>query len=181
MHTFPLPFWRYRPLVEHGAKLAVPSILHVPADCVDPRIKQRSRMHWWLAEQECRRKSAQPLLLDTAGNLTETAAANFLIVQDGVLIAPPRKSILNGISLGVVEELCDQLGMTMQRRPIGLTEALSADEAMLSSTPYGVVGVRSIFDTPLPWPGPVMQRLIAAWSAAVGVDIHGQILASRTP
>src|SRR5580700_2971415 len=28
MHTFPLPFARYRPLIEHGAKLAIPSIRH---------------------------------------------------------------------------------------------------------------------------------------------------------
>src|SRR3954470_13103937 len=48
MHTFPLPFARYRPLIEHGAALAVPGVRHVPAECIDPRIKQRSRMHWWL-------------------------------------------------------------------------------------------------------------------------------------
>jgi len=183
MHTFPLPFARYRPLIEYGAKLAIPWIAAVPADCVDPRIKQRSRMHWWLAEQKTRRlwHGAQALFCDTAVNLTETAAANFLIVRDGVVIAPPRKSVLNGISLGVVEELCDQLDIPTQRQAISLADAWSADEAMLTSTPYGVAGVCSIHNHAIPWPGPVMQRLIAAWNADVGLDIHAQILASRAP
>lgn len=181
MHTFPLPLDRYRGLVEQGAALVVPTVRHVPAECVDPRIKQRSRLHWWLAEQEAKRiePGAQALLLDTSGHLTETAAANFLIVRDGTVISPPRERILNGISLGVVEELCGRLGIPLAYRPIALADALAADEAMLASTPYCLAGVRSINGTRLPGPGPVMQRLIAAWSADVGIDIHRQI--ARTP
>lgn len=54
MHTFPLPLARYRGLIEHGASLVVPSVRQVPAECVDPRVKQRSRLHWWLADQDVR-------------------------------------------------------------------------------------------------------------------------------
>ncbi len=180
MHTFPLPLARYRGLVEHGAALAVPSVRHVPPECIDPRIKQRSRMHWWLAEQEVRqtRPGALALLLDDTGHLTETAAANFLLVRGGRVISPPRERILGGISLRVVEELCVRLGIAMEFRPIVLAEALEADEAMLASTPYCLAGVREIDGAALPGPGPVMRRLIAAWSADVGVDIHGQIRAA---
>ncbi len=140
-------------------------------------IKQRSRLHWWLAEQEAKRiePGAQALLLDRSGHFTETAAANFLIVQDGTVISPPRDAILNGISLDVLAELCGRLGIALAYRPIALSDALAADEAMLTSTPYGVAGVRSINGTRLRWPGPVMQQLIAAWSAEVGIDIHRQI------
>jgi branched-chain amino acid aminotransferase len=177
MHTFPLPLERYRSMIEHGAALVVPSVRHVPAECVDPRIKQRSRLHWWLADQQAKRiaPGSQALLRDTAGHLTETAAANFLIVRGGTVISPPRACILGGISLAVVEELCGRLGIAMAFRPIALAEALAADEAMLASTPYCLAGVCSINGTPLPWPGPVMRRLVAAWSADVGIDIHRQI------
>jgi branched-chain amino acid aminotransferase len=178
MHTFPLPFARYRGLIEHGATLVVPSVRHVPAECVDPRIKQRSRLHWWRADREVHqaRPGAQALLLDTDGHVTETAAANFLIVRNRVVISPPREAILGGISLGVVEELCTRLGIAMEFRPIALDEALGADEAMLASTPYCLAGVRAINGTELPWPGSLMRRLIAAWNAEVGMDIHGQII-----
>src|SRR5438034_3972603 len=47
LHTFPLPFARYARLFQQGAQLVVPPTRHIPAACVDPRIKHRSRLHWW--------------------------------------------------------------------------------------------------------------------------------------
>jgi branched-subunit amino acid aminotransferase/4-amino-4-deoxychorismate lyase len=175
MHTFPLPFARYRRYHEQGISLIVPQVRQVPAACVDPHIKQRSRMHWWLADREVHQldPGAQALLLDVDGHVTETAAANFLIVQGGTVVSPPRQSILEGISLQVVRELCVQLGIGFEERPLTVTDCLSAEEAFLTSTPYCLAGVSRINDQPMPWPGPVQQRLLDAWSTAVGVDIRG--------
>src|SRR5437868_5619835 len=66
MHTFPLPFARYRRLFQEGAHLVTPPTRHVPVACIDPRIKQRSRLHWWLADREAQRiePGAAALLLD---------------------------------------------------------------------------------------------------------------------
>lgn len=178
MHTFPLPFARYRPWIEHGIALATPSVRAIPAICVDPHIKQRSRMHWWLAEQEVRRThpGAQALLLDLDGNVTETASANFLLVRDGTLISPPRNSILDGVSLGVVRELAARLGIPMAHRPISLEECHAADEALLTCTTYCIAGVRQINERARAWPGPMLRLLLAAWNAEVGLDIRQQIL-----
>jgi branched-chain amino acid aminotransferase len=178
LHTFPLPLARYRRLIEEGARLVVPSIRQVPAECVDPHIKQRSRMHWWLAEQEVHQAdpAAQALLLDTAGHVTETAAANFLIVRNGVVLSPPRSRRLAGVSLGVVEELCRQLGISFAECDLSLQECLTADEALLTCTSYCLAGVRRINDVDLLWPGPLLLRLVDAWSAEVGMDLHRQIL-----
>ena len=174
MHTFPLPFRRYWPWIEHGITLMTPSIRAVPAACVDPRIKQRSRMHWWLAAREVA-PEAHALLLDDAGNVTETASANFLLVRNGVIAAPPVGSVLEGVSLGVVQELCGRLGISMERRPIALEECYDADEAMLTCTSYFMAGVCRINDRAIPWPGPMQRRLVEAWSAHVGLDVHAQI------
>ena len=191
MHTVPLPFARYRPWIEQGIALATPSVCAVPAVCVDPHIKQRSRMHWWLAEQEVKRghpspptplpqgergANAQALLLDQAGCVTETASANFLLVKNGVLVSPPRERILDGVSLRVVAELCGRLGVPLEYRELPLDACYAADEALLTCTTYCIAGVRSLNGRALPWPGPMMRRLVAAWSAEVGVDIHGQIV-----
>src|SRR3954464_1523472 len=77
LHTFPLPLARYRRLFTEGARLVVPSVRHVPAASIDPRIKQRSRLHWWRAEREASRlePGASALLLDSQGHVTETAGA----------------------------------------------------------------------------------------------------------
>ena len=178
MHTYPLPFARYRRWFTHGAVLLTPSVLQVPATSVDPRIKQRSRMHWWLAQQEVQHidPEAQALLCDADGHVLETASANFLIVRDGAVLSPPRDTILDGISLHVVEGLCRDLGIPFQERALSAPDCATADEAMLCSTGFALVGVRRINHTPIPWPGPLFERLLAAWSGQVGLDIRQQVV-----
>src|SRR5262245_27513278 len=180
MHTFPLPFARYRRLFAEGAHLVIPSIRHVPAASVDPRIKQRSRLPWWLAEQEAHDADpvASALLLNEHGCVTETAAANFLIVKDGEVLTPPADSVLNGVSLQVVRELCDKLGVPFREQPLKPDDCLAADEAMLTGTSFCLAGVSRIQGVSLPWPGPVWQRLLDAWSNRVGLDGRRQILSS---
>jgi branched-subunit amino acid aminotransferase/4-amino-4-deoxychorismate lyase len=178
MHTFPLPFARYVHLFREGARLVTPRVRQVSPGIVDPRIKQRSRLHWWLAEREVHavEPGASAMLLDDAGRVTETAAANFLVVRRGAVLSPPRASILNGISLLVAEEICHDLGIPFREQPLPLADCLSADEACLTSTPYGIAGVRELNGAALPWPGPLFRRLRAAWNDRAGLDIENQIL-----
>ncbi len=177
MHTFPLPFARYRPWIEHGVELITPSVRAMPIACVDPAIKQRSRMHWWLAEREVRRThpTAQALLLDDAGRVTETASSNLLLVKDGVLLSPPIERILPGVSLGVVAELCKELGIAMTYRDLTVDDCYAADEVLLTCTTYCIAGVRAINGHQIAYAGPMLGRLLAAWNAKVGLDIHGQV------
>lgn len=181
MHTFPLPFSRYARLFRDGAHLVIPTIRHVPADCIDPRIKQRSRLHWWLAEREAHASdpAAIALLLDGNGHITETAGANFLLVRGGTVLSPPRSSVLGGISLQTTEELCGDLNIPFREQPLSVDDCHTADEALLTSTPYGIAGVSRIIGVPLRWPGSVLRRLLNAWNRRAGLDIRGQILAGR--
>jgi branched-subunit amino acid aminotransferase/4-amino-4-deoxychorismate lyase len=177
LHTFPLPLAPYRRLVEKGASLVVPAIRQVPPETIDPHIKQRSRMHWWLADREARRlePGASALLLDHAGNVTETAAANFLIVRGGAVLSPPRSAVLEGISLAVVRELCAGLSIPFAEQALTLEDCLAADEAMLANTSWCLAGVSRLQGQALPFPGPILGRLLSAWNEDVGLDVHGQI------
>jgi branched-subunit amino acid aminotransferase/4-amino-4-deoxychorismate lyase len=176
MHTFPLPFGRYRHLFTSGAKLIVPSIRRDSS--VDPQAKMRSRMNWWIAEQEVRQlePDAWALLLDADGFITETAAANFLIVRNGTVFSPPWNSILNGVSLRVVKELCHELHIPFVERPIRLEDCRSADEAMLTGTAFCICGVSSINGLAVPWRGPVFSRLTLRWSERFGMNFIGQFV-----
>jgi branched-chain amino acid aminotransferase len=178
LHTFPLPFARYAGLFREGARLIVPATRHVPAVCVEPRVKQRSRLHWWLANQEVRQADpdASALLLDLDGHVTETAFANFLIVRQGAVRSPPRTSVLDGISLRVTEELCRELGIPFAEAPLTVADCQTADEALLTGTAFCLAGVRSINGAILPWPGPVTEALAVAWVRSVGLDYRAQIL-----
>jgi branched-chain amino acid aminotransferase len=181
MHTFPIPFARYQRLFQQGASLRVPQTRPIPADCFDPRAKVRSRLHWWIAQQEAQEiePGAFALLLNQDGCITETAGASFLIVKDGTVVSPPRSAILNGISLQVVEELCRENSIPFREASIRIEDCLAADEAMLASTPYCFAGVSRIDGFSIPWPGLVWNRLLAAWGGRVGMDIAAQILSHR--
>lgn len=181
LHTFPLPFLLWAEKMRSGAHVMTPRVRQVPAECVDPQVKCRSRMHYYLADQEVRRTdpAAIALLLDLAGNVTETNAGNFLIVERGTIVSPPTETVLPGISRQTVIELAQQLGIPFVERALPVDEAAGADEALLASTPFCLLPVtrfngRAIGDGR---PGPVFERLLAAWSELIGYDIRQQILA----
>ena len=86
-HTFPMPFELWATKMFVGQHFVTPSIRHVPPQCFDPKMKYRSRMHYYLADQEARLvdPDAAALLLDLDGNVTETSGANFFIVERGTV------------------------------------------------------------------------------------------------
>ncbi len=179
IHSFPIPFRLFAHLFTVGAHLVTPSTRHIPPECVDPKIKNRSRLHWWLAEQEAHLvdPKAIPLLLDLGGNLTETSGANVLLVKDGEVLSPAPRNILLGVSRKTVIELCAQLGIRFVERDLQLHDALTADEIFLTTTPYcmapvaRVNGIQIGSGTP---GGPVFERILRAWSEQVGLDIRAQ-------
>jgi D-alanine transaminase/branched-chain amino acid aminotransferase len=181
MHTVPLSGDAYRHLIQNGASLVTPSIRHLPKECVPPAAKMRSRMFWWMAEQEVRAGDPQShaLLLDENGTVTETSSANFAIVRHGSVCTPPTATVLAGISLRVVDELCSQLGLTFIETPLRPEDCYTAEEALLTSTVYGIAGVSRINGRAIPFPGPVLERLHDAWSVMVGQDIWRSILPDR--
>ena len=185
MHTFPLPFHRYARLIREGAWLIIPKTRQLSFWSIPRAIKHRSRLHWWLAEQEVRQTDpgASALLLDDIGlgqRVTETAAANLVVVRGGRVQTPEREGVMNGISLLVVQELCEELGLPFEEVGLGPSDCYRAEEAMLASTPYGLAPVSRINDRAIPWPGPVFHQLIAAWNRKVGLDIVAQILSQAT-
>ncbi|MCI0685519.1 MAG: aminotransferase class IV [Gemmataceae bacterium] len=179
VHTFPLPFERWAKKMETGAHVVTPSIRHVPPQCYDPRMKCRSRMHFFLADQEARLvdPDAISLLLDLQGNIAETSAANFLMVDRGTIISPTTVNTLPGISRAMVIELAAKLGIPFVERDIQVDDVMNAGEALLTSTPYCVMPVTKMNGAAIGGgrPGPMFRRLLTAWSEVVGVDIGRQI------
>jgi branched-chain amino acid aminotransferase len=180
VHTFALPFERWARNLQVGARLVTPSIRHVPPECYDPKMKYRSRMHFYLADREAQQldAGAAALLLDLHGNVTETAAANFLILESDAIVSPSPVNILPGISRATVIELASKLGIRFLERDLLVGDALNADEAFTTSTSYCLMPVTKINGVAIGngKPGPVFGRLMEAWSREVGVDIAEQIV-----
>lgn len=179
MHTFPLPWEIWEPKIVNGAHVVTPSIRHVPPQCVDPKIKYRSRMHYYLADKEATLADPQAiaLLLDLDGNVTETSGANFLIVEQGTIVTPTLRNTLPGVSRQTVIELSSQLNIPFVERDIQVFNVINADEAFLATTPVCLMPVTKINGVTIGdgRPGPVFQRLHDAWSERVGFNIHEQL------
>jgi branched-subunit amino acid aminotransferase/4-amino-4-deoxychorismate lyase len=179
-HTFPLAWNSWAERMREGARLVTPSIRNVPPQCFEASMKCRSRMHFYLADQEARLAdpAALALLLDLDGNVTETPSANFLMVEGGTIVSPTLRNTLPGVSRQMVIELAAELGLGFIERDFQIDRALHADEALLTSTPYCLMPVATINGSPIGGgkPGPMFRKLIDAWSRKVGVDIERQIL-----
>ncbi len=179
IHSFPLPFELWRDLFVRGVHLVAPSTRHVPPQCVDPKVKNRSRLHWWIAEQEAKLvdPAAVPVLLDLDGNLTETAGANLLLVKNGTVLSPAPRNILLGVSRGVVREICGRVGIPFAERDLQLHDLVTADEAFLATTPYCMAPVTRVNGIGMgSATGPVFERILAEWSSEAGLDVRAQVL-----
>jgi len=187
MHTYPLPFARFRRFFTEGAVLAI--VGHPAADSpaiLSPRHKHRSRMSWWKAERLANESPHPPgavalLARGPDATIAETAFANFLCVINGCVVIPPEEEVLDGISLRETIALCLARGYDVARRPIAAAEIGNMSEAMLTGTAFGIAGVKSIDGRELKWPGPVTAALLAAWSELAGLDIVRQFVADQSP
>jgi branched-subunit amino acid aminotransferase/4-amino-4-deoxychorismate lyase len=179
VHTFPLPFELWVERLQQGQHLVTPSIRHVPPECLDPKIKNRSRLHWWLADEQARMVDPQAvaLLLDQHGNVTETSAANVFIIRDRKILTPSRCCTLGGISQRVVAELAEQLGLEYEERDLQVYDVVNADEVFTSCTTYCLLPVTKLNRQPIGSgiPGPIFHQLLSAWSQLAGVDLAEQI------
>lgn len=177
-HTFPLPFHLFAKKMREGVHVVTPSIRHVPPQCYDPKMKYRSRMHYYLADQEARLvdPDSAALLLDLEGNVTETSGANFLIVQNGTITSPTTRNTLPGVSRKTVMELAAELGIPFVERDFQPFDVINADEAFLTTTPYCIMPATKINGIAIGSgrPGAIFQKLIEAWSREVKLDIMAQ-------
>ena len=179
LHTYPLPFGLWARKYREGQALVVSRVQQIPAACWPPELKCRSRMHYYLADREADRRDpgARAVLLDAQGFVTEASTANLLMVRTGEgLVGPPRGTVLPGITEAVVRQLADTLGISSTYRHLAPADVASADEILLTSTPWCLLPATRFDGRPVGAgvPGPVFQRLLSAWNELVGLDIVAQ-------
>ena len=181
MHTYPLPFALWAHLYEQGQALRITDVRQVPSNCWPAELKCRSRMHYYLADLQARQRESgsRALLLDQHGSVLEASTANILAYRrDEGLISPPAEKILPGISVGVIQDLCGQLGVPLVHRDLTPEDLHTAEEVLLTSTSPCVWPVLRLDGQTICGgrPGEIGRRLRRAWSEMVGVDIAAQAL-----
>ncbi len=133
-------------VVERGAHLVVPQSVRIPPESVDPRVKN---YHWGdmtygLFEAEDAGADSA-LLADADGFVCEGPGFNVFAIKDGVAVTPNRGA-LEGITRQTAIEVCRDLGMTVEIRPISVDEFKEADEAFATTTGGGIMPIRRLDD-----------------------------------
>ena len=174
-------------LFETGINAVVTSQRAIPASLMDPKIKNRSRLFYLMANIEASQYEGDnnwALLLDTDGFVSEGTGDNFFIIKDGVIYTPEGRNILRGISRQyIIDEVGPQLGLPVVEKNLELYDVYTADEAFMTGTPFCMLPVTSINSIAIGSGkvGPVFSQLLSAWSANVNVDIKSQIQSWSSP
>ena len=107
------------------------------------------------------------------GFLSEAAASNVWVVNDGKVMGPPKDNlVLEGIRYGLIEEICRKQGVPFELRRISRDEVFGADELLLSSATKEVLAITTLDGQPIGnlshrgRPGPVCAKLYAAYQDA---------------
>ena len=132
-------------------------------------IKSTSLLGNVLARQAAVEAGAAECVMFRDGYLTEGSSSNVWVVRNGSVFGPPRDNlILEGIRVGLLEELCRAAGIPLDMRRVTREEVLAADELLISSATKEVLPVTVLDGRPVGSgrPGPMYERLYAAYQAA---------------
>ena len=88
----------------------------------------------------------EAIVLDAAGHVSESSAANIFIVRGRVVLTPdPSQNLLEGVTRRIVSDVIERdTGLRVVERSIDRTELYSADEVFLCGTGVGIAWLRSL-------------------------------------
>lgn len=104
------------------------------------------------------------VLLDRDGNVSECTFTSLLLFDGDVLILPASPDALSGITAEVMAEICGDLGLEVQRRPLPPAELTAGAVICVCNALLGPFPVARIGMTDLPvFPAEGMLPLRQAW------------------
>ncbi|MGL6075259.1 MAG: aminotransferase class IV [Fimbriiglobus sp.] len=160
MHTLHIPEARYEQYRTQGVKLMLAGMIP-SAGIVPMGIKHRSRLAWWLVGPVT---DHVPVLLTPEG-IGDTAIGAIVAIRNGVVSRPPRGTVLESVSLLVLEELCQQTGLAFREEAIDL-RTWNHGTLMLSGSGFGLAPVVAWNDKALSVSDSALT-LMSAWQAMI--------------
>jgi branched-chain amino acid aminotransferase len=168
-------------LFDSGINAVITNQRAIPASLMDPKIKNRSRLFYLMANIEASQFAGEnnwALLLDPDGYIAEGTGDNFFIIKGDQVISPEGRNILRGISRDFVENtVCPKLGLKFIEKNIDPYDVYTADEAFMTGTPFCMLPVTSLNGLQIGdgKVGDVFNSMLNKWSSEAGVDIKQQI------
>ena len=122
------------------------TVKRIPEDSVNPRNKN---YHWGDLTKglfEAKDNDAETVILvNHQDYITEGPGFNVFAVKDGKVITSDH-GVLEGISRQTILDICDELSLEKEVRPISREEFMEADEIFLTTSSGGVVPITKVND-----------------------------------
>ena len=121
------------------------------------------------AVQALKAGADEALMLDPTGAVATCNATNFFIVRRGEVWTSTGEYCLNGITRGLVLELCRDLAIPAFEKPFSLTQVYDADEAFVTGTFGGLTPVVEVDGRAIgaAGQGPITTRLAARYAELI--------------
>tara|TARA_B100000886_G_scaffold340385_1_gene309608 strand:+ start:1270 stop:2253 length:984 start_codon:yes stop_codon:yes gene_type:complete len=168
-------------LFDEGINAVITSQRAIPANLMEPKIKNRSRLFYLMANIEVSLMKGEnnwALLLDPDGFIAEGSGDNFFIIKDKTIISPEGRNMLRGISRDYIMKVVGpELGFDVIEKNIEPYDVYTADEAFMTGTPFCMLPVTSLNDVKIGSGkvGEEFNSLLQQWSSNVNVNIPEQI------
>ncbi|RUU25105.1 branched-chain amino acid transferase [Mesorhizobium sp. M6A.T.Ce.TU.016.01.1.1] len=134
---------------DRGLSMIISDIRRIPAESIDPRIKNFHWLDLTMGIFEAYDRGATVVVLsDADGNVTEGPGFNIFIIKDGAL-ATPDQGVFEGMTRRCVLELSRELGIPCDLRTVTAAQVRDADEVFITSTAGGIMPVTTIDARPV--------------------------------
>lgn len=166
-------------ILQEGFNLSVATALRRnPIDCLNPAWKTGNYLNNILCLREARARGAdEVLILNLAGEVTESAVSNVAFVRGGTVITPPLSAgILGGITRNLlVEKIAAAAGVPVREAAVRPEDFPLMEEAMLLSTSKDVTAIGLIDQVKFKvGPGTVCARLKVAFDSYMTAYASGR-------
>lgn len=143
----------------------VTSSFRIPAADPLSSFKTTSKILHVMARAEAKEKDAdEALLINTNGEVAETASGNLFWIYDyKICTVPTGRGVLPGITRAVVLEICQSLGLQVNKRVIKPEALRNSAGIFVTQSALGIIPVSSFDGEPVA-PSPLVDQIAQAYN-----------------
>ncbi len=146
----------------------VTASFRIPASDALAAFKTTSKILNVLARAEAEERGAdEALLLNTNGEVAETAGGNiFWVYNEKICTVPTGRGVLPGITRAVVLEICQGLGLAVNKCIIKPEHLRNAEGIFVTQSALGIVPVVAFDGVPVA-PSPLVDQIAGAYNEII--------------
>ncbi|TWU03840.1 D-alanine aminotransferase [Neorhodopirellula pilleata] len=148
VHLNPIDHEAVRIRRTEGQSVVLTDIRQPAPDCWPRSAKVRSRLHYFLADQQSEsiRRGSTGVLRDEDDSWTESSVANLALVVDDELVFAPVDRVLPGVTQCIVREIAWNQGIDCRNQLIQTVDIGRAQAMLLMGTDTGLWFASEVWD-----------------------------------